>query len=215
MSMNDLLPVLTAIAKGGGLFGSYETSTITLAKALDTSQQTMSRKLIQMEKSGLIERKPTAPGVELRLTTNGREMVSKCYQELDAVFRKRDQGISGTVISGVKEGNYYVSQEEYQNQFAGKLGFRAFPGTLNLRINQEELSKLSHKNPIRIDGFSKDERTFGGLTCYKAKLKFQRVAIAIPDRTTHGKNIMEVISPINLKESLGIKDGDEVKVVPL
>lgn len=213
--MDDLLSILTTVAKEAGLFGSFETSTIGLAKALDTSQQTMSRKLIQMEKSGLIERRATARGVELRLTTRGREIVSKWYQELDAVFRKRDQGISGTVISGVQEGNYYVSQEEYQRQFAEKLGFRAFPGTLNLKVNPDELPKLTNKNPIRIEGFSKEGRTFGGLTCYKAKLKFQRVAIAIPDRTTHGKDIMEVISPINLKEALGIKDGYEVKVVPL
>ncbi len=213
--MGDLLHTLTTIAKNAGLFGSFETSTILLAKALNTSQQTMSRKLIEMDREGLISRKPTAKGMAISLAEKGRGELTTWHNELRAIFLKRDQGISGTVISGVKEGNYYVSQEEYQNQFAEKLGFRAFPGTLNLKINKEELSKLSHKKPIRIEGFSKEERTFGGLACYKATLRFQRVAIAIPDRTTHGDDVLEIIAPFNLKEALGLKDGDVIKVVPL
>lgn len=43
-----------------------------------------------------------------------------------------DSYFTGRVFSGVGEGSFYVSL--YSKKFLEKLGFRPYPGTLNLRL---------------------------------------------------------------------------------
>lgn len=38
-------------------------------------------------------------------------------------------------------------------------------------------------------------------------------AVVFPKKPTHKENILEFISQQNLKESLGLKDGDNVKII--
>ena len=66
-------------------------------------------------------------------------------------------------------------------------------------------------NKIEINGFKQKNKTFGGVDCYKAKIKKIQGAIIIPHLTKH-KNIIEFIAPIHLKSELKLKDGDKIKV---
>jgi riboflavin kinase len=40
-----------------------------------------------------------------------------------------------------------------------------------------------------------------------------RGAVIIPDRTHYPVDLLEIIAPVNLREMLGINDGDNVKIV--
>ena len=213
--MHEFMTLLEYIAEKAGSFGSLETSTSVIANDLTTSQQTISRKLIEFENGGLILRKTTPRGMTLQLDEKGRDILEKKFRLLSGVFKKGNDSLSGELTTGLGEGAYYVDQEPYQEQFLSKLGFRAFPGTLNLTMEESQLAKLGGKEKISITGFEAKERTFGALTCYRALLHKQEVAIAVPDRTTHSKEILEVIAPDNLRDTLGLKDGDTIKVKPL
>jgi|TARA_B100002003_G_C14098071_1_gene528121 riboflavin kinase len=208
------MTLLEYIAERAGLYGSLETSTSEIAKYLETSQQTISRKLIEFEGQGIIARQITGKGVTLSVDAAGRKLLEDKFQLLSSVF-KSGSVVNGTLVTGLGEGAYYVDQAGYQKQFLSKLGFKAFPGTLNLTISESEFGKIAGKEKIVIAGFKNKERSFGGLTCYRAVLNKQEVAIAVPDRTAHSGDTLEVISAVNLRQKFSLNDGDRIEVKPL
>lgn len=120
--------------------------------------------------------------------------------------------IAGIVISGLGEGAYFMSMSHYKKEIKEKLGFDAYPGTLNIKIDKEQKSKLKIINPIKLIGFKENNKTFGGASCYKAEIRNVTGAIIIPDMNKHKDGIIEFIAPVNVKSDLNIKDGDEVKI---
>ncbi|MCP8316290.1 MAG: DUF120 domain-containing protein, partial [archaeon] len=73
--------------------------------------------------------------------------------------------IEGELFSGLEEGAYYVSLENYRRQFIDKLGFDPYIGTLNLKLTSSKDRKLRHElehySGISIDGFKNEHRTYG------------------------------------------------------
>ena len=120
--------------------------------------------------------------------------------------------MEGIITSGVGEGSIFMSMEHYKKEIKEKLGFDAYPGTLNIKTNKEQIESLKKINPIRIDGYEKGNKTFYGANCYKAKINNINGAIIIPDMNKHKEDITEFIAPVNLKSKLKIKDGDRIKI---
>jgi len=211
--MYEYLELLLYIVKKEGLFGNLKSSTLKISKELGISQQTISRKLRDMEEKWLIKRLASPNGLEIRLDNKGRELLQENYQELSKVFKAKNTTILGTVTKGIGEGGYYVSQKQYQLEFSAKLGFEAFPGTLNLVVDKEELAQfLANKDAVEIKGFTTNSRSFGSLICYRIGINNTEAAIAKPERARHPEDIVEIIAPINLRDSLKIKDNDNVKL---
>ena len=119
--------------------------------------------------------------------------------------------IEGVVARGLGEGVYFMSMQHYQKEIKKKLGFDAYPGTLNLKVGKNQINSLKKNKSIKIDGFKKDNKIFGGVDCYKAKIKNINGSIIVPELTKH-KDIIEFIAPVHLKSELKIKDGNKVKV---
>jgi CTP-dependent riboflavin kinase len=124
-----------------------------------------------------------------------------------------------------------MSQTHYQNQFKDILGSGAWPGTLNVELYGDNLSNyrglrvlagleegegIEGAVPIRIQGFERSGRSFGGATAFKAEISrggddWVPCAILIPDLTRHTRTA-EVISSSFLREALPCEDGDEVTI---
>lgn len=119
--------------------------------------------------------------------------------------------ISGIIVRGLGEGAYFMSLQHYQKEIKKKLGFDAYPGTLNLKVGKNQIDLLKKINPIKIEGFKKGNKTFGGADCYRAKIKNINGSIIVPHLTKH-KNVIEFIAPVRLKSELKLKDGDKIKV---
>jgi riboflavin kinase len=120
--------------------------------------------------------------------------------------------IKGIVISGQGKGAYFMSKSFYKTQFLDKLNFKPFPGTLNIKISKSEIDNI---HDIKKDNLEKikGEGNFGDVLLIKATLNNAvRGAVVFPKKTTHGENILEFVTSVNVKESLGIKDGDEVEL---
>ena len=119
--------------------------------------------------------------------------------------------IEGTIIRGLGEGTFFMSMPHYQKEINEKLGFTAYPGTLNLKIGKNQKESLKNFSLIRIDGFKQENKTFGGADCYKARIGSISGAIIIPHLTKH-KDIIEIIAPVHVKSELRLEDGDKLKV---
>ena len=139
--------------------------------------------------------------------------------------------LSGVVSSGLGRAHVFMSQTHYQNQFKDILGSGAWPGTLNVDLYGDNLSNyrglrvlagleegegVEGAVPIRIQGFERSGRSFGGATAFKAEISrggdnWVPCAILIPDLTRHTRTA-EVISSSFLREALPCEDGDEVTI---
>ena len=133
--------------------------------------------------------------------------------------------------SGLGRAHVFMSQTHYQNQFKDILGSGAWPGTLNVELYGDNLSNyrglrvlagleegegIEGAVPIRIQGFERSGRSFGGATAFKAEISrggddWVPCAILIPDLTRHTRTA-EVISSSFLREALPCEDGDEVTI---
>ena len=212
-----LLLTLYKLAELGAHSGEILITTTRLARSLNLSQQTASRHLIELQTLGLIRRTRVARGEAIRMTERGSEELNRMYFRLKTVFEAKPSEVvlEGVLFSGIGEGAWYVSQRGYRKQFIERLGFDPFPGTLNLRLkrNYEDERKVLKTIPhIDIDAFRDGERSFGPVICYRAKINdTEDGALISAVRTHYADDVIELISPNNLRAKLRLRDGDVVK----
>ena len=193
-------------------------TTTELAKLLGASQQTASRHLIELEKMGLIRRVKLGRRESIKITGNGVKHLDSMFLTLKQAFemKKTETVFEGTLFSGLGEGAYYISQDGYEQQFVTKLGFQPYPGTLNLRVREEDREdvRLLEASPfVLIEGFTNGGRSFGPAKCFLSKMEDTvEGALILPVRTHYSGDVVELISPKFLREQLHLKDGDNVKV---
>lgn len=193
-------------------------NTSAFGRAQGVSQQTASRRLIELERRGLIKREVTRRGQEVMLTEEGVEALRGVYLNLRRLFEEEVASVTlvGEVFTGIGEGAYYVSREGYKRQFIAKLGFDPYPGTLNVRLKDSRSlanrELLNHFKGIEVEGFSDGDRTYGPVKCFKATINGKvEGAIVIAKRSHYGRDVVEFIAPVNMRRLLGLKDGDLVK----
>lgn len=117
----------------------------------------------------------------------------------------------GTITRGLGEGTYFMSMPHYRSEIKKKLGFSAYPGTLNFKVAKVNLRLLRWMGQIKIEGYKSGGKVFGGITCYRSRLGSVEGAIIIPDLTRH-KGVLEFIAPVHLKSELKLSDGDKIEV---
>ena len=120
--------------------------------------------------------------------------------------------IKGTVTSGQGKGAYFMSLPVYKTQFEKQLNFSPFPGTLNIKISEEEIDTIHRIDEDKLK-IIEGKDNFGDVLLIQATLKDEvDGAIVFPKKTTHKENILEFITSKKLKETMGIKDGDSIKI---
>lgn len=195
-------------------------TTSQIADFFDISQQTASRCLIRLSKDlGLVSWRSTRKGSFVQINPPGLDILHQLRFELERALYPDLTVISiqGTVFSGLGEGKYYITRPPYMKSFSTKLGFEPFPGTLNLRIQQNDIDRLDLIRgswPTIISGFEEGGRQFGDVLCYEIKVPKidAKVAAIVPRRTHYGSNVLELISEINLRDALNLEDGSELTV---
>ncbi len=221
--MKELKPhiwfTLYTLLKLGAARNAVELSTTELSKIMGGSQQSASRHLQVLEQMGLIHRRIGSGGSKISITVEGVAELEEVLKELKWQLEgeeARTIEFEGTVVSGLFEGAYYISKEGYRRQIVEKLGFEPFPGTLNVRIRQDDFEKrrrLESGPGIHLEGFKDGERAFGSANCYPVTINGEvGGALIVAERSIHDYNIMEIISPLYLRRKLGLADGDRVRL---
>lgn len=211
----NLYYALKAIKTRAGARNQVVLSSGELAKGMGLSQQSASRILIKLVEGEYVTRTFQNRKQRITLTDNGLEML---YRELGSLSKILDLdssiNLSGVVQSGLGEGRYYISRKFYIIQFQDKLGFIPYLGTLNMKILpsfESPLRRLRSSPGIHIEGFETEDRTFGPVKVFKAKVAGHDCAVIFPERSVY-TDVVEIISNKYLRGEFDLKDGDTVTV---
>jgi len=118
---------------------------------------------------------------------------------------------SGTVFSGRSEGQKFIKLPWVKRQIQEKMGFNPYPGTLNLRLFEESAER--RKLLVSAEGMRicPTEGYCNGLL-FKARIGDLECAVVVPQVEGYTLDVLEVIASVNLKEKLGLRDGDEITI---
>lgn len=185
-------------------------TTASLSEKMNLSAKNLSKRLNQMEKKDLLNRKIYSRGQSIEITDKGLNKLRKEFRNYKKMLEETKKLVlKGEITKGCGEGQYYMGQPEYQKQFDKKLGFKPYPGTLNVKLAKKSVKKalyLIEKDGIKIEGFKKQGRFFGDVKCFKSKINSINSAIIFPDRSNYDVDIIEVISKYKLREKLDSKN---------
>jgi riboflavin kinase len=226
---HDELATLKLVALDGALEGRATVTCAALADRLDASNQTASRRLQRLEDAGYVEREMTGDGQLVAVTDDGERALQREYADYRRLFEgDADVELSGVVTSGMGEGRHYISLDGYMEQFRERLGYEPFAGTLNVELDDESVrarSRMDALDPIDIDGWEDDERTYGPAFCWPATVRrvesdgqrgdadrYPEAHVIAPKRTHHGDDQLEVIAPEKLRDELALDDGDRLTI---
>jgi riboflavin kinase, archaea type len=218
LKLQQLLTLAELFAKGAR-YNFIPVTTSSLGNSIHKSQQAASKHLLELEAHGYIERLRTGTKVSVRITTKGHAEMSKIFSILKSSLETSPKHIdfTGTIISGMGEGAYYMSMKGYTKQFKSKLGYVPFPGTLNVKLKDKEFIEAKRSldvfPAIVVDGFSDGKRTYGWVKCYPAKINnVTDVALILLERTHHDDSIIELISKECIKKSTKLSIGSNITI---
>jgi CTP-dependent riboflavin kinase len=123
--------------------------------------------------------------------------------------------LNGRVVSGGEKAAFFTQLTWVQNQCHEKLGFFPYPGTLNLEIVKEDLHLV---NALRTQSatelISPDQGYCTGKT-FPVEIDEIHGALILPPEevSIHGRNIVEVMAEVRLRDALGVDDGDRLTLI--
>ena len=148
--------------------------------------------------------------------------------------------LTGTVSSGLGRAHIFMAQDHYQSQFKSVLNCEAWPGTLNVKVQGDDLAAyvalrnlsgvdtldieegiktcasdidVSSIESFRIRGFLREGRSFGGATAFHATIGTDELELPcaiLIPDLTRHVDVVEVIASQFLRDALNISDGDIV-----
>lgn len=206
---------LKQLALLGAMEDPVELASAEFAGLLDLSQQSASRRLIELTQAGLVTREMGVRKQRIVITEEGRGVLRSEHLLYQRLFEHQDSIVlAGAVKAGLGEGRYYLSRPGYVSQFERHLGWAPYPGTLNLELAGLEANKLKllRKHPVfQVEAFQAEGRTFGGAACLPATVQGQACAAILPHRS-HYTTTLEVIAPVRLRDALPCSDGQVLSV---
>ena len=122
--------------------------------------------------------------------------------------------VTGRLFSGMGKGKYYVGHPEYQKRFEKVLGYAPYPGTLNVKLEDqgiiESLKRLRSMDGTKVEAFSQGGEAFSSLTCFDGRMDGERVTLLFIDVTYYNETVAELIAPQFLRGKFRLRDGDPV-----
>lgn len=122
--------------------------------------------------------------------------------------------LTGEIRSGLGRGSFFTSLDWVVEQFEKAMGFKPFPGTLNVCLTGDDLERMD--SFFQCDDFElvPDNPEFCAARLKKVYVGGLPAAVVFPseDVRAHGREILELIAGCHLKENLNLKDGDQVTI---
>jgi riboflavin kinase, archaea type len=119
----------------------------------------------------------------------------------------------GVVASGLGQGAYFMSLPWVRDGVRRLIGFRPYPGTLNVRLDAEMVAIWQG---IRDGGsilLAPPPTEPCGARLFPVVVEGDvEAAVIVPDVTRYGEDLLELIAAVHLRSRLGLHDGSLVTV---
>ncbi|MEM2325876.1 MAG: DUF120 domain-containing protein [Candidatus Bathyarchaeia archaeon] len=121
--------------------------------------------------------------------------------------------VRGIVSSGIGEGRKFTSLPWFERQVEENLGFKPYPGTLNLIVCEgcESLERILLDNRLGYRIVS-ENGYFPGVIYRAIVASSFPGGIVRPCVPKYPINLIEVIASVCLRRALNLKDGDKIEV---
>lgn len=128
---------------------------------------------------------------------------------------KKRVRITGRVMSGARRAAGFTQLDWVQEQCRLKLGFRPFPGTLNVEVAAEDLAAVEALEMRECAVLLPPDPAFCEAKLFPLSVADVPGVLILPakDVRIHDQRVIEVMAPVNLREALALKDGDPVTIV--
>ncbi len=123
--------------------------------------------------------------------------------------------LEGRVVSGLHEAGDFINKEVYKSQYATKLGFIPYNGTLNIKLDKEVNLRINDNLSSHIKRIQGND-DYGDVLFIEATLirsdnnQENKGAILFPEKTVHKTDIIEFVSKDKLREKLKLEDNTKV-----
>lgn len=122
--------------------------------------------------------------------------------------------ITGRVCTGLGEAKYFTQLPWFKSQLVHKLGIDPYPGTLNLNLEDLEARRMVEQLRQSPGVEIVPEGTFCSGVCYRVVLNDEIQGVAVfPQVGGYPDDKLEIVCGVNLKQTLGIQDGDVISIV--
>ncbi|MBW2609435.1 MAG: CTP-dependent riboflavin kinase [Deltaproteobacteria bacterium] len=123
--------------------------------------------------------------------------------------------LKGRVVSGAMKASFFTQLDWVQEQCMEKLGFRPYPGTLNLELSEEGLQVMEALQQEEGVSLIPPDPEFCAAEALPLLVGTISGAIIMPaeDVRIHGKSIVEVLASEGLRDALDLHDGDLVTII--
>jgi riboflavin kinase len=126
--------------------------------------------------------------------------------------------LCGVVFSDLGQAGAFMSLEWVKNALEENLGFLPYPGTLNLRLETEQDRGLWRDFLKTAKGIAvpPPSPSFCSACLYPVEIgsarKTLRAAVVVPGVSGYPEDKMEIVAPVQIKDTLGVQDGDSLSV---
>lgn len=118
--------------------------------------------------------------------------------------------LDGVVVDGVGEGRTLTQLDWVREQFRAKVGFDPYPGTLNLRV--QDTRTLDEWRAAKSISIEPGAPGFCASRCYPVEIGGIAAAWLVPDVAGYPCDLVEVMAPVSLRETLNLNTGDMVSI---
>jgi len=119
--------------------------------------------------------------------------------------------MTGTLTSGIGEGAYFMALDWVVSGFEEKLGFRPYPGTVNLAMGGAAW-RHARAELVRLEGIELPPHPGNcGAKCFRVLVEDRHEgALIIPDVPDYPEDKLEIVAPMELRPLLSVSDGGAV-----
>mgnify|MGYP002713195493 CR=1 FL=1 len=121
--------------------------------------------------------------------------------------------LTGEVATGCGEGTYFTELPWAQREFKTKLGFTPAPGTFNLSLTGSVWDQWREKLLAAPGVVITPPPDFCSAKCFTVLLAEEVAgAVVFPAIKAYPSDKFEILTPVAVRATLGLSDGDLVKV---
>jgi len=115
--------------------------------------------------------------------------------------------ITGKIVKGVGESASFLAIPWVNRQMEEKLRFQPYGGTLNIAVDDPEIQRVLKAH--QTDRLCSEAAGFCDALIFRGTIedKYQ-CGIVLPLVPNYDECLLEILAPVYLKKSLGLKDGD-------